>query len=1044
MEVDSRTVPIFTSREQLEAYVTRGVYPVRTNQEENVPSTYNMHREKYNRAIRKNVIDVSTYNSNKRKAEKEREKKIIYSIHRGRYETANMTSAMTTEKNANTNSKIPLSQGEIETIHKQENAKRRALRIKQVRDHEKLYAARLVRLRQQQVATKHAKVVAKKRQAWEEERERDLNDLQGRYKIQVASIGSAQKQASRLVGIQADEARKNLRVWELSNSVNDKRHSKAVVTEKNADSDHKRKIQEANQRTETRYNEQQVQRFKAHQYKAAIDEAKSRRVESHTVEVDYSNTDVVREIIAPVQTQGSGIVDFSKTHFHHAVTRHRAAQGPQRSTEKVEDEIQKGANENRSELQVGISRGPMISGVDGAINARKAQIERQAKQEADAALARERARQRARVAAEKIRMEEEYRTISDQLKVLDMSNRAARLKAFQLTQRNRAGNTVGTKPIGAKDIDAAAEDSFEREFIDGKASFELDDSNAEFNNSGDMKYAIKEAAETKPETNIRTVDDKKKTQVKTVIPTVEKDSSATIRSNGSGAVLDNNIDNSNNNNNNNNTFSSSSVQTASNVDGRVVKKIHISRTGSVEVSVERPPNNESPTRTMMQISQGLSQLAGELNDASVKTSPAKTNPDDFYQSYLQKYTKDTATTSDKISQARQQMRRDRALAAKNKEQMADDDNDNNNDDIFMFKVGSKGQVIDAERETTMTTTTTTTTTVDIEEEEGDDEESMARRAAAAAVVATHHKITMEEEEDEYVNTGGNDFSTDSLGLMPGDLDLEEDPVKLLKEAELALAEAENVTSGGGSGGDNVTLGDGVQAMLDQDDQNFKSALDEANDVLRELDEMTKVEITRELNVVEDTNATATVTVPRAQNLNQRMSNSQNNEDGDTGKWKTKEEEIAEVAEAERIRKAKKGMVWEVKVGDGSGAKASTKATSLNARLKKGEKPKIAIEEARKRSKKNSSKANKRAKMKSAQAIAREKEKKRRAVLERRQKAKEADKARRALLGKKQVKIPTASMTNDDDNKKADDDSSSTTTATKKTTSKKKTQQKEKK
>ena len=69
MEVDSRTVPIFTSREQLEAYVTRGVYPVRTNQEENVPSTYNMHREKYNRAIRKNVIDVSTYNSNKRKAQ---------------------------------------------------------------------------------------------------------------------------------------------------------------------------------------------------------------------------------------------------------------------------------------------------------------------------------------------------------------------------------------------------------------------------------------------------------------------------------------------------------------------------------------------------------------------------------------------------------------------------------------------------------------------------------------------------------------------------------------------------------------------------------------------------------------------------------------------------------------------------------------------------------------------------------------------------------------------------------------------------------------
>ena len=49
----------------------------------------------------------------------------------------------------------------------------------------------------------------------------------------------------------------------------------------------------------------------------------------------------------------------------------------------------------------------------------------EAKREADAAPGRER-RQRWRTAAEKLRMEEEFSTISKQLKILDMSNRAER------------------------------------------------------------------------------------------------------------------------------------------------------------------------------------------------------------------------------------------------------------------------------------------------------------------------------------------------------------------------------------------------------------------------------------------------------------------------------------------------------------------------------------------------------------------------------------------------------------------------------------------
>ena len=43
------------------------------------------------------------------------------------------------------------------------------------------------------------------------------------------------------------------------------------------------------------------------------------------------------------------------------------------------------------------------------------------------------------------------------------------------------------------------------------------------------------------------------------------------------------------------------------------------------------------------------------------------------------------------------------------------------------------------------------------------------------------------------------------------------------------------------------VGADLQTMLqdDEDDKKFKSALDEANDVLRELDEMTQGEVTRE-------------------------------------------------------------------------------------------------------------------------------------------------------------------------------------------------------
>ena len=95
-------------------------------------------KNKYNQAIRQNIVDVPSYNRSKRLAEQEREQKIVKNIHEGIRKTSVMTSSLTIDNNSGGGNNIPLSPGEIEMIRKKENAARRALRIKQVRDQEKL------------------------------------------------------------------------------------------------------------------------------------------------------------------------------------------------------------------------------------------------------------------------------------------------------------------------------------------------------------------------------------------------------------------------------------------------------------------------------------------------------------------------------------------------------------------------------------------------------------------------------------------------------------------------------------------------------------------------------------------------------------------------------------------------------------------------------------------------------------------------------------------------------------------------------------------
>ena len=86
---------------------------------------------------------------------------------------------------------IPLSLGELEAVQKREMQARRKLRIKQVRDQEKLYAAKMIQKRKAVIAEKKAQIVAEKRKEWENERQRDMSILESRFKRSVVDIGHA-------------------------------------------------------------------------------------------------------------------------------------------------------------------------------------------------------------------------------------------------------------------------------------------------------------------------------------------------------------------------------------------------------------------------------------------------------------------------------------------------------------------------------------------------------------------------------------------------------------------------------------------------------------------------------------------------------------------------------------------------------------------------------------------------------------------------------------------------------------------------------------
>jgi hypothetical protein len=916
---------LFRSREELAAYINRGVYPSDQQGGGGAGGARSVASSKINRWEIEEKLE---------EAGKTREQKLVNRVRDGIIEGGKLFGENQSPVSPNARKPspkgkpIPLSPGELETVRKREMEARRKLRIQQVRDQEKLYAAKMIRKRNALIAEKKAEVVAAKRKEWEDERQRDMVTLESRFKRSVVDIGHAQRKAAVTVGEQAQEARQVLRAWDDSERATVARHREAIHAEKTEETEQRRQAKEAAQRETARVNEQQHQRFKAHQYRAAIDEAKKQVQEQQTVEVDYDVTDVVRQIIAPVQSQGPGIVDYSKTHFHHAVTRHHAP-GSGRGAPNVSKESiaprqhRAGESAYRSELQMGVNRGPMLSGPEGALLARKRQIEREAKREADAALGRERARQRSRTAAEKLRMEEEFSTITKQLKILDMSNRAERLKAFAKAQRAqvlavaRDSNAPNWPKAGGQE---GAEDSFERMFVDEESSFSINDSNVQVNDSGSMAYRIKTNVAA-PAANLA------------VIPTASQTD-----------------------------------------EGPATPKRDAAAHGA---------GDGSPQRSLMEISAGLSQLAGELAEASANSPVRNTSrtaaeragvdPEEFYQSYLSKYASQMEqvepakpAVSEARIQMRLQMRRDRQkatqakVAAAKKQQKEDEEGPGltpeEEDSLFLFEVGAKkpkgpaGMVdvaVGYGGATQGAPKAANTEGEEVKSGEEDEEETMLVANAAAAAVAHHIQSEVALE-----------FSTDSLGLSPGPKD--EDPISLIAEAQLALSRAEATTQ--------ETL-DEMGAQLDTGEENFMSALDEANEVLRTLEELTHEDESQirdaddsedEDDVPSDNPATLVVDVPK-------------------------------VPSTRGMTKA-----WEVDMG-GVGQATKPPPPAVARRLEAGKRAKISIEEARSMAKTNVAKIDKKKKYKSGAQMAREKERKRQAVLARQERVKEADRARRAIL-----------------------------------------------
>ena len=124
---------------------------------------------------------------------------------------------------------IRLSPNEEGMHLRQANAERRALRLQQVRDQEKLHAARLVAKMREQKRSSAQHATAHVKAHWTGSRNTDMDLLKENYTRSVVAIGGGHKAAGSLCEMHATEADRELKLLQINKKVEEARHKQALT-----------------------------------------------------------------------------------------------------------------------------------------------------------------------------------------------------------------------------------------------------------------------------------------------------------------------------------------------------------------------------------------------------------------------------------------------------------------------------------------------------------------------------------------------------------------------------------------------------------------------------------------------------------------------------------------------------------------------------------------------------------------------------------------------------------------------------------------------
>lgn len=353
----------------------------------------------------------------------------------------------------------------------------RVQRMVQVRNQERLMAAKTARQNRGILNKKRTEMTQGQQFAFEKRRAKRKVDLQEQYQQALASIGAAQKQAMELQSGLRTSAKEQLHAWQATNMNHEQLHRSAVQKELKTETIFQRTEKQALVRNRARVDQSSKQREDAHR-SAAIQQAAAALVETENlrrVNLDYERLGMDRRVESTVYDHGGGgSTEFTSTRVRHRVLRHQRPNNfPHVRGEKPRP--LDGSNIGTTTKQIPFIKREMQGNRPrdgrGGAQARRIEAHQEAKERARAAKMRvERAKQRNRSAAGKLRMEKEYATITKQLEKMEREARKKNAEKYgkSISKRNAlSNNNRGRGRDPSQDSSLLIEDNFERMFVDG-------------------------------------------------------------------------------------------------------------------------------------------------------------------------------------------------------------------------------------------------------------------------------------------------------------------------------------------------------------------------------------------------------------------------------------------------------------------------------------------------------------------------------------------------------------------------------------------------